>query len=131
MRLEEKLLLKIQAGWSISTEMWDEVPAGTVDPGGDDSMPRYATPSHKPEPKRRPKAKAPVECTSITILYIVSNVIIPYYTAVSNYIYSFPICYLTDWANGFSRDIAECTGVAYGAAPGATCVCGTMGKQFN
>ena len=56
MRLE-KLLLKIQAGWSISTEMWDEVPAGTVDPGGDDSMPRYATPSPKPEPKRRPKAK--------------------------------------------------------------------------
>ena len=58
MRLEEKLLLKIQAGWSISTEMWDDVPAGTVDPGGDDSMPRYATPSPKPEPKRRPKAKA-------------------------------------------------------------------------
>ena len=69
---------KIQAGWSISTEMWDEVPAGTVDPGGDDSMPRYATPSPKPEPKRRPKAKAPVACTSIMYIYIVSNVIILY-----------------------------------------------------
>ena len=57
MRLEEKLLLQDPSGVAISTEMWDEVPAGTVDPGGDDSMPRYATPSPKPEPKRRPKAK--------------------------------------------------------------------------
>ena len=52
-----------------------------------------------------------------------------YYTAVSNYIYSFTICYLADWANGFSRDIAECTGAASAAAPGATCVRGTMGKH--
>ena len=125
MRLE-KLLLKIQAGWSISTEMWDEVPAGAVDPGGDDSMPRYATPSPKPEPKRRPKAKAPVACTSI--MYILYQMLL-YYTAVSNYIYSFTICYLADWANGFSRDIAECTGAASAAAPGATCVRGTMGKH--
>ena len=77
MRLE-KLLLKIQAGWSISTEMWDEVPAGAVDPGGDDSMPRYATLSPKPEPKRRPKAKAPVACTSIIYIYCIKC----YYTVL-------------------------------------------------
>ena len=99
MRLEEKLLLQDPSGVAISTEMWDEVPAGTVDPGGDDSMPRYATPppSPKPEPKRRLKAKAPVACTSI--MYILYQMLL-YYTAVSNYLlfhYLLPVGRMGQW----------------------------------